>query len=149
MAWRYVFIFSIDFRVVELCDVHGDVVFGQPFLEREKGTKLSKHQVIVESYRPLNGTVAEIRFFIENPEFDFHPGQYILFLGFLILVKPSIDHTLLVLLHLIRVISKYVFVQLQEVMVLIMFIACELAINLKLRGHLVISYFRKILKNKF
>ena len=67
------------FRLPCLCDVHGDVVFGQPFLEREKGTKLSKHQVIVESYRPLNGTVAEIRFFIENPEFDFHPGQYMIF----------------------------------------------------------------------
>ena len=67
------------YRLPCLCDVHGDVVFGKPFLEREKGTKLSKHQVIVESYRPLNGTVAEIRFFIENPEFDFHPGQYMIF----------------------------------------------------------------------
>ena len=82
----------------------------------------------------------------EGQNYSETTGAILILLGSVDPVSDMDDVTNLV--KEIRVILKYVFVRLQEVMVLIMFIACELAINLKLKGHLVISYFRKILRNK-
>lgn len=67
------------YRLPCLCDVHGDVVFGQPHNVAESQTSLDVHEVVVESYRPLNASVAEVRFFVDRPEFEFKPGQYMIF----------------------------------------------------------------------
>lgn len=67
------------YRLPCLCEVHGDITFGKPFHAKEKETRLHVHDVMVESYRPLNATVAEVRFFVEGPEFVFCPGQYMIF----------------------------------------------------------------------
>jgi Na+-transporting NADH:ubiquinone oxidoreductase subunit F len=67
------------YRLPCLCDVHGDVVFGTPHAAAENATTLSVHDVVVESYRPLNATVGEVRFFVESREFAFLPGQYMIF----------------------------------------------------------------------
>jgi len=68
-----------DYRLPCLCDVHGDVVFGTPHAAAEKATALSAHDVVVESYRPLNATVSEVRFFVETGDLSFSPGQYMIF----------------------------------------------------------------------
>ena len=57
----------------------GDIVFGKPHAESDKGTALSVHEVTVECYRPLTATVAEVRFFVTSGEFSFKPGQYMIF----------------------------------------------------------------------
>ncbi len=67
------------YRLPCLGDVHGDVVFGKPANAKEQETSLNVHPVVVESYRPLNATVAEVRFFVETSEFRFKPGQYMIF----------------------------------------------------------------------
>jgi len=67
------------YRLPCLCDVHGDVVFGTPHAAAEKATRLIVHDVVVESYRPLNATVGEVRFFVESEDFAFRPGQYMIF----------------------------------------------------------------------
>jgi Na+-transporting NADH:ubiquinone oxidoreductase subunit F len=67
------------YRLPCLCDVHGDIVFGKPRQAKEEETSLSTHDVIVESYRPLNATVAEVRFFVESSDFAYKPGQYVIF----------------------------------------------------------------------
>jgi ferredoxin-NADP reductase/ferredoxin len=70
---------STVYRLPCLGDVHGDIVFGKPYQAKEQATSLNVHNVVVESYRPLNATVAEARFFVETPEFAFKPGQYMIF----------------------------------------------------------------------
>ena len=67
------------YRLPCLCDVHGDVVFGTPHAAAEKATHLNVHDVVVESCRPLNATVSEVRFFVETGNFSFSPGQYMIF----------------------------------------------------------------------
>jgi ferredoxin-NADP reductase/ferredoxin len=62
-----------------LADVHGDVVFGKPVNAKETGAKLGAREVVVESYRPLNLTVAEVRFFAGEQGFEFKPGQFMIF----------------------------------------------------------------------
>lgn len=66
------------FRLPCLADVHGDVVFGASAGAAESGASLPIHDVVVESYRPLNLTVAEIRFYVESDGFAFRPGQYMI-----------------------------------------------------------------------
>ncbi|MDH5675783.1 MAG: FAD-binding oxidoreductase [Myxococcales bacterium] len=66
------------FRLPCLCDVGGDVTFGKS-PHAEGGAALQTHEVVVESFRPLNLTVCEVRFFVETPSFDFRPGQYMIF----------------------------------------------------------------------
>ena len=68
------------YRLPCLKDVGGgDVVWGQPVNAPEADTELGRHRVVVESYRPLNLTVAEVRFYIEAKGFEFRPGQYMIF----------------------------------------------------------------------
>ncbi|MBI4818043.1 MAG: 2Fe-2S iron-sulfur cluster binding domain-containing protein [Deltaproteobacteria bacterium] len=66
------------YRLLCLSDVHGDVTFGKP-AQATTDTANAVHEVTVESWRPLNHTVCEVRFFIENPKFAFNPGQYMIF----------------------------------------------------------------------
>jgi Na+-transporting NADH:ubiquinone oxidoreductase subunit F len=62
-------------RLACLHDVHGPLVFGKP-TNADKMAAAGKSQVaFVESYRPLNLTVCEIRFYVKDP-LDFEPGQY-------------------------------------------------------------------------
>jgi Na+-transporting NADH:ubiquinone oxidoreductase subunit F len=42
-------------------------------------TALGSHTVQVESYRPLNLTVAEVRFYVGKKGFAYRPGQYMIF----------------------------------------------------------------------
>ncbi|HWO18913.1 MAG TPA: FAD-binding oxidoreductase [Kofleriaceae bacterium] len=57
----------------------GDVVFGRPANVPSKATRLAKIEAEVESFRRLNLSVAEIRFFVPRPEIAFRPGQYVIF----------------------------------------------------------------------
>ena len=57
----------------------GDLVFGMPVKGVKKETAVATHDVVVESFRPLNLTVAEVRFYVESKSFDFKPGQYMIF----------------------------------------------------------------------
>ncbi len=57
----------------------GDVVWGRPVNVAESATALASHTVTVESYRPLNLTVAEVRFYVGSDAFTYRPGQYIIF----------------------------------------------------------------------
>jgi len=67
-------------RLVCLKDVGaGDVVWGKPVNSSDDEETLQTYDVVVESYRPLNLTVAEVRFFVESGEFRFQPGQYMIF----------------------------------------------------------------------
>lgn len=67
------------FRLPCLCEAQGDVVFGTPVMGAQKAAAVATHEVTVESYRPLNLTVAELRFYVESEKFDFKPGQYMIF----------------------------------------------------------------------
>ena len=67
------------YRLPCLCDANGEVVFGKPYHGKDEETLLSINDAVVESYRPLNATVAEVRFYVENPQFAFKPGQYMIF----------------------------------------------------------------------
>ena len=70
----------LRYRLPCLCDVpEGDLVFGTPLQARESEAKLGTHTVEVESYRPLNLTVCEVRFFMPASSFEFSPGQYMIF----------------------------------------------------------------------
>jgi ferredoxin-NADP reductase/ferredoxin len=74
--------FGLDpqqFRLPCLYDADSDLVFGKPHNAPDEATTLLRHEVVVESYRPLNATVAEVRFFVQSAEFAFRPGQYMLF----------------------------------------------------------------------
>lgn len=68
-----------DYRLLCTGFAHGDLVFGTPYATKDKGGQLRVQNVIVESYRPLNATVAEIRFFVEDSTFAFQPGQFMVF----------------------------------------------------------------------
>jgi Na+-transporting NADH:ubiquinone oxidoreductase subunit F len=57
----------------------GDVVFGRPAHVPSKATRLATIEAEVESFRRLNLSVAEIRFFVPRPEIAFRPGQYVIF----------------------------------------------------------------------
>jgi Na+-transporting NADH:ubiquinone oxidoreductase subunit F len=57
----------------------GDVVWGQPYHTPEASQELGTYRVHVESFRPLNLTVAEVRFYVEREDFVFRPGQYVIF----------------------------------------------------------------------
>jgi ferredoxin-NADP reductase/ferredoxin len=67
------------FRLPCLYDVPatGDLTFGAP--AHAAGRALATHDVVVESWRPLNHTVCEVRFFVESGPFEFKPGQYLIF----------------------------------------------------------------------
>ncbi|WP_428266322.1 FAD-binding oxidoreductase [Haliangium sp.] len=56
-----------------------DVVWGRPHSAADADTELGTHEVVVESYRPLNLTVAELRFFVDKADFHARPGQYMIF----------------------------------------------------------------------
>lgn len=64
------------FRLPCLSNVHGDITFGAP--ARAEGEALATHDVTVESWRPLNLSVCEVRFFVDGGAFDFLPGQYVI-----------------------------------------------------------------------
>jgi len=57
----------------------GDVVFGRSANATTTATALPTIEVEVESFRRLNLTVAEVRFFVPRAEFAFRPGQYMIF----------------------------------------------------------------------
>lgn len=67
------------YRLPCLKDVVGDVVWGRPKNAPEAGTGLGVCEAVVESYRPLNLGVAEVRFYVEQEGFSFRPGQYMIF----------------------------------------------------------------------
>lgn len=67
------------YRLPCLKDVAGNAVWGQPRNAPETGTGLGICEAIVESYRPLNLGVAEVRFYVEKEGFAFRPGQYMIF----------------------------------------------------------------------
>lgn len=68
------------FRLPCLLEVGGgEVRFGAPVLGAKPAAKVATHEVVVESFRPLNLTVAEVRFHVESQKFDFKPGQYMIF----------------------------------------------------------------------
>lgn len=58
----------------------GDVVWGKPVNVEETASALGNHTVVVESYRPLNLSVAEVRFYVGSDGFAYRPGQYMIFL---------------------------------------------------------------------
>ena len=66
-------------RLPCLLEVGGDVTFGRPHgvAEQKKGPVL--HETVVETYRPLNLTVAEVRFYVQSEGFSFSPGQFLIF----------------------------------------------------------------------
>lgn len=56
-----------------------DLTWGRPRNAADADRQLATYEVMVESYRPLTLTVAEIRFFVEKTDFSFRPGQYVIF----------------------------------------------------------------------
>jgi Na+-transporting NADH:ubiquinone oxidoreductase subunit F len=56
-----------------------DVVWGRPKKAADADIDLATYEVMVESYRPLTLTVAEVRFYVEKTDFAFRPGQYVIF----------------------------------------------------------------------
>jgi ferredoxin-NADP reductase/ferredoxin len=67
------------FRLPCLHSVEGDVVFGRSAHAAGQATPLPTIACEVESFRRLNLTVAEVRFFVARPGFAFRPGQYMVF----------------------------------------------------------------------
>ncbi len=57
----------------------GDLVWGRPVNAADSDTDLGTYEVTVESYRPLNLSVAEVRFYVDKQDFAFRPGQYVIF----------------------------------------------------------------------
>lgn len=57
----------------------GDVAFGKPHNAPEATVGPVAHETVVESYRPLNLSVAEVRFYVESAGFAFSPGQFLIF----------------------------------------------------------------------
>ena len=69
-----------SYRLPCLKDVgSADVVWGRPLNAADAIRQLGHFGVLVESYRPLNLNVAEIRFYVETERFTFEPGQYMIF----------------------------------------------------------------------
>lgn len=75
------------YRLPCLKDVgNGDIVWGTPVNASEAGQALDQHEAVVEAYRPLNLTVAEVRFFVSSAGFSYRPGQYMIF------TVPNLPH---------------------------------------------------------
>jgi len=75
---------NLDPAVFRLPCLHsvgeGDVVFGRSANATSSATKLPVIEAEVESFRRLNLTVAEVRFFVpQQRELAFRPGQYMIF----------------------------------------------------------------------
>lgn len=66
------------YRLPCLHSVSGDVVFGRSAQGSQAATTLPVTEAVVESFRRLNLTVAEVRFFVPG-SFSFKPGQYVIF----------------------------------------------------------------------
>jgi len=66
------------YRLPCMCSVEGDVVFGRS-ASAAASAALPALELEVESFRRLNLTVAEVRFFVGNDGFAFLPGQYLVF----------------------------------------------------------------------
>ncbi len=68
------------YRLPCLKDVGADdVVWGTPINAVETAKTLGSHEVVVEAYRPLNLSVAEVRFYVPTAAFAYRPGQYMIF----------------------------------------------------------------------
>ncbi len=67
------------FRLPCLHSLAGDVVFGRSAQAASATAALPVVACEVESFRRLNLTVAEVRFFVKQPAFTFRPGQYMVF----------------------------------------------------------------------
>ena len=66
-------------RLLCLQEVGGDLVFGRPHSAVEQRTRPAVRDAVVEAYRPLNLTVAEVRFFVPDGTLSFKPGQFMIF----------------------------------------------------------------------
>jgi ferredoxin-NADP reductase/ferredoxin len=66
------------YRLPCLHTVQGDIRFGRSASAAGGTRPLAAIDAEVESYRPLNLTVAEVRFFVKSPGFRFRPGQYVI-----------------------------------------------------------------------
>ncbi|MBK7534255.1 MAG: 2Fe-2S iron-sulfur cluster binding domain-containing protein [Myxococcales bacterium] len=67
------------YRLPCLHSVAGDIVFGGPAKGGAAAAALPVVKAQVESFRRLNLSVAEVRFFVQSPGFAFLPGQYMVF----------------------------------------------------------------------
>lgn len=68
------------YRLPCLCTVgEGDVTWGQSAKTASAATSMMTYDAEVESYRRLNLTVGEVRFFVPKADFEFRPGQYVIF----------------------------------------------------------------------
>lgn len=67
------------FRLPCLHSVAGDVSFGVSAHALTQAAALAVGEAEVESFRRLNLSVAEVRFFVRSPGFGFKPGQYVIF----------------------------------------------------------------------
>lgn len=67
------------YRLPCLHSVAGDIVFGAPASASTGAAALPSVEAQVESFRRLNLSVAEVRFFVRSPSFSFSPGQYMVF----------------------------------------------------------------------
>ncbi len=67
------------YRLPCLHSVAGDIVFGRSAQSAETSAALPVIEAQVESFRRLNLSVAEVRFFVRSPAFSFRPGQYLVF----------------------------------------------------------------------
>lgn len=71
------------FRLPCLAEARGDLTFGKPAAvatgAADGSATVRAFEVEVESYRPLNATVCEVRFFVKKEDFSYRPGQYVIF----------------------------------------------------------------------
>lgn len=67
------------YRLPCLHSVEGDVVFGRSARAASATTTLPVGEAVVESFRRLNLSVAEVRFYVRSSGFSFKPGQYVIF----------------------------------------------------------------------
>ncbi len=67
------------YRLPCLYEVRGDLRLGVAVHGERRKKKLNTHIATVESYRPLNLAVCELRFFVPDESFSFRPGQYMIF----------------------------------------------------------------------
>lgn len=67
------------YRLPCLHGVQGDIVFGRSAQAAASAAALPVVECQVEAFRRLNLSVAEVRFFVKDPGFEFRPGQYMIF----------------------------------------------------------------------